>query len=421
MTLLGLTSASTDTDTDANKAKILRMPMHKLSNEEYINRFLTRENQALQQSLLLQQQHEPNTNPTLQGAVPVQPQRHNRRNLRSSTSLPVTLHDKKKQSEIIKDYANAQYYGTVQIGNPPQEFQVIYDTGSSNLWVPEVNCVHCGYFFLHKKNKYDKDLSSSYVYDGSDFSIQYGSGAVTGTYVQDSVFIGTDIEVEGQKFASVHDAGGMGVAYAMSVFDGILGLGFDSISVGGVETVFHNAIDQGLVEEGKFAFYLGDQEDGELTFGGYDETKFTGDLKWVDLSHATYWQIDMDGAQIGSFSTGPTNAIVDSGTSLITGPSSDISKIAKTIGATKTLIGQYTIDCDVVESIPNMTWTIDGVDYTVPGSKLVIESGSMCLFAMMGMDFPEPGPQWILGDVFMREFYTVFDYENKKVGFAKAI
>jgi cathepsin D len=138
-------------------------------------------------------------------------------------------------------------------------------------------------------------------------------------------------------------------------------------------------------------------------------------------AHATYWQIDMDGAKIGSFSTGATNAIVDSGTSLITGPSSDIEAIANAIGATKTLVGQYTVDCDKVNSIPDITWTIDGKDYTVAGSKLVIQSSSMCLFAMMGMDFPAPGPQWILGDVFMREFYTIFDYENQKVGFAKAI
>lgn len=129
----------------------------------------------------------------------------------------------------------------------------------------------------------------------------------------------------------------------------------------------------------------------------------------------------MDGAKIGSFSTGTTDAIVDSGTSLITGPSKDIKKIAEAVGAKSSLTGQYTIDCDEVESIPDITWTIDGVDYTVPGPKLVIQTAGMCLFAMMGMDFPKPGPQWILGDVFMREYYTVFDYENEKIGFAKAI
>merc|ERR1712154_135394 len=121
------------------------------------------------------------------------------------------------------------------------------------------------------------------------------------------------------------------------------------------------------------------------------------------------------------YSSGKTDAIVDSGTSLIVGPSSDIRSIATEVGAKPMITGQYTIDCDKVESMPEITWTIDGNDYGVAGKDLVIESGGMCIFAMMGMDFPKPGPQWILGDVFMRKYYTVFDYEGERVGFAKAV
>lgn len=383
---------------ESEKSTLVRVPMHKVSDHEYINRFLTKEREALM-------------------AV------HNiESSLATSRNLRGNLKEGKDESEIIKDYANAQYYGTVKIGSPPQEFQVIYDTGSSNLWVPEVGCVHCGYKWIHGgKNKYDSDASQSFVEDGSDFSIQYGSGAVSGVFAGDSVILADDIEVKNQKFATIHDAAGMGIAYTFAYFDGILGLGFDSISVGGVETVFHNAIEQGAVEKPMFAFYLGDNADGELTFGGYDDTKFEGDLSWVALSDATYWRINTDGVKIGLFSSGPSDAIVDSGTSLITGPSKDILAIALEIGAKPTITGQYTIDCEKVDDIPEITWTIDGKDYPVPGKDLVISASGTCLFAMMGMDFPKPGPQWILGDVFMRKYYTVFDYEQERVGFAKAV
>ncbi|GFH49309.1 hypothetical protein CTEN210_05785 [Chaetoceros tenuissimus] len=383
---------------ESEKSTLVRVPMHKVSDHEYINRFLTKEREALM-------------------AV------HNiESSLATSRNLRGNLKEGKDESEIIKDYANAQYYGTVKIGSPPQEFQVIYDTGSSNLWVPEVGCVHCGYKWIHGgKNKYDSDASQTFVEDGSDFSIQYGSGAVSGVFAEDSAILADDIEVKNQKFATIHDAAGMGIAYTFAYFDGILGLGFDSISVGGVETVFHNAIEQGAVEKPMFAFYLGDNADGELTFGGYDDTKFEGDLSWVALSDATYWRINTDGVKIGLFSSGPSDAIVDSGTSLITGPSKDILAIALEIGAKPTITGQYTIDCEKVDDIPEITWTIDGKDYPVPGKDLVISASGTCLFAMMGMDFPKPGPQWILGDVFMRKYYTVFDYEQERVGFAKAV
>lgn len=130
-----------------------------------------------------------------------------------------------------------------------------------------------------------------------------------------------------------------------------------------------------------------------------------------------YWQISVDNISIGDYKSGKTNGIVDSGTSLITGPSAEIEKIAASVGATKSIIGQYTIDCAKVPNLPDLEFNINGKPWAVPGKNLVMQSGGTCLFAMMGMDIPK-GPQWILGDVFMRKFYTVFDYGNARVGFA---
>lgn len=344
------------------------------------------------------------------------------RSLRGSTSSIVLENVSQGESEIIKDYANAQYYGTVYVGTPPQKFQVIFDTGSSNLWVPKVGCTHCGNIIFGRKNKYDHADSTSYKEDDADFEIMYGSGSVSGFWSFDDVILADDIKISQQRFAEIQDAGGLGYAYALGKFDGILGLGFTSISVDGTTTVFENAIDQSVVDQPIFSFYLGDNGPGELTFGGYDASKFEGELTYVHLTKATYWQINLDSISAGEYNStaGPDgiSAIVDSGTSLIAGPKKDVAKLAKAIGAKPNIMGEYTIDCDKVDNMPDIVFTIDGKPYTVPGKATIMQAQNMCLFAFMGVDFPPPGPKWILGDVFMRQYYTVFNFLDQSIGFA---
>lgn len=60
----------------------------------------------------------------------------------------------------ISEFEDAQFYGPITLGTPPQNFNVIFDTGSSNLWVPNTNCsvLSCG---LHAR--FDSSKSSTFV------------------------------------------------------------------------------------------------------------------------------------------------------------------------------------------------------------------------------------------------------------------
>lgn len=321
---------------------------------------------------------------------------------------------------IIKDYSNAQYYGEITIGNPKQNFQVIFDTGSSDLWVASKHCdSSCG-----SHSKYDSSSSTTYVKDGRQFRITYASGDVSGIESIDTLYVG-GLEVNSQVFAEVNNAAGLGMLYKIGKFDGIFGLAFPSLSVNKVPTPFENLIANGVIDAPQFAFYLGNADGaiGELVIGGYDDAHFTGTLQWIPLSSQTYWEIQIDDVKLGGqsyISSGKQSAIIDSGTSLLTGPKTEVDKIAHKLGAKKFIRGEYAISCKT-DMLPDLEFVIAGVSYTLSPTDYIISNGIICLLAFMGLDVPAPvGPLWILGDVFMRKYYTVFDQGAARIGLAPA-
>mmetsp|Transcript_10003 Transcript_10003/g.37842 ORF Transcript_10003/g.37842 Transcript_10003/m.37842 type:complete len:339 (-) Transcript_10003:2067-3083(-) len=312
----------------------------------------------------------------------------------------------------------AQYYGEISLGTPEQKANVIFDTGSSNLWVASEKCdTSC-----RGKSEYDNTESDTYVKNGSEFKIQYGSGPVSGYWSYDDIIMG-GVPVKRQQFAEVTDASGLGAAFQAGKFDGILGLAFESISIDHVMTPFGNAVAQGAVDEGVFCFYLGkeDGQDGELMLGGYDESYYKGEINWINLKSATYWELELEGVAVaGSDVSTGDKAIVDSGTSLITGPTKAIKEIAKLVGAHSFIAGEYIVNCDKASEMPDISFSLGGMVYTLsPEDYLIPDGQKLCLFAFMGLDVPRPnGPLWILGDVFMRKYTSIFDYTNKRVGLA---
>lgn len=194
------------------------------------------------------------------------------------------------------------------------------DTGSSNLWVPSSQCssIAC---YLH--SKYDSSASSTYQKNGSEFAIKYGSGSLTGFVSEDKLKIG-DMEIKHQLFAEATSEPGL--AFAFGRFDGILGLGYDTISVNNIVPPFYNMINQKLIDEPVFAFYLGDAnkqgDQSEATFGGVDKDHYTGDLTTIPLRRKAYWEVDLNAIALGDnvAELDNTGVILDTGTSLIALP-----------------------------------------------------------------------------------------------------
>ncbi|XP_049616440.1 nothepsin [Syngnathus scovelli] len=333
-----------------------------------------------------------------------------------------------RTSQKLYNFMDAQYFGQISLGSPEQNFSVVFDTGSADLWVPSSYCVSqaCA---VHKRFRAFE--SSSYSHDGRSFGIHYGSGHLLGVMARDTLKMG-EMSVPSQEFGeSVYEPGS---TFVVARFDGVLGMAYPRLAEILGNPVFDNMMTHNNMDQPVFSFYLSRQSgssrdvDGHLLLGGTDEALYDGPITWLPVTTKAYWQILMDGVSVqGLKSLCPRGceAIVDTGTSLIAGPTNQILTLQQLIGATPTSIGEFFIDCTRLSSLPHVTFVLGGNEFTLTAEdyvrKEMLDDRELCLSGFQAIDIVSPqGPLWILGDVFLTKFYSIFDRGNDRVGLAPA-
>jgi len=358
--------------------------------------------------------HRPKTLPEFHAAK--------QRRAQHAERLAATAKEGGYPSVSLTDVQDCEYFGEVDIGSPAQKFQVIYDTGSSNLWVPSKSCTNC------KKGspRYDSSASTKYEKNGQDFQLQYGTGSCKGFLSTDDVTIG-GTTITGFAFGEVTTEAAD--VFGQAPFDGILGMGPAKAAIDKVPMPMDQLVAQGKIQHNMFAYYLasGGKTGSTLTLGGTDSSFYTGDFTYVSLAKAAsllpYWMISASDIKIDGQSSGACGwllgceSVVDTGTSLLAGPPAAMNKlIAK--------VGNVSADCSNVKSLPTITFNFGGHDFPLEPDFYVIrvkdpQSGKdQCQLGMQGINAGVP--IWILGDPFLRKYYTVWDADNKRVGFAVA-
>uniref|UniRef100_A0A8B9QZX6 pepsin A n=1 Tax=Anas platyrhynchos TaxID=8839 RepID=A0A8B9QZX6_ANAPL len=324
-------------------------------------------------------------------------------------------------TEPLANYMDVSYVGTISIGTPPQEFSVIFDTGSANLWVPSV---YCSSRACANHRRFDPARSSTYRGTTTSVATWYGTGSMVGVLGYDTVTVG-NIQVPNQVFGlSLSEPGSF---LAQAPFDGFLGLAFPSISSSGATPIFDNMMSQGLVSQDLFSIYLtpNKQNGSFVLFGGIDDTYFTGNLSWIPLTAQSYWQIKVDRyiTMYGHPIACPygCQAIVDSGTSLLAGPSRSVGNIQYEMGARRSPSGNL-VSCSYIRLLPDIVFVIAGTQFPLPPQAYILQEDGSCMSGFEGYALPTAsGELWILGDIFLRRYYSVFDRANGMVGLAPAV
>ena len=325
------------------------------------------------------------------------------------------------------NYLDARFYGRIKIGTPPQVFKVVFDTGSSDLWVPSAKS-RSKASMLHRK--YNSEASSSYVKVGRSFSIKYGTGSVKGFLSKDTVTLG-GVPMPNITFGEVLEQPGL--AFVAANFDGIFGLGLPNlVSMRGARPPFFSMCEHKHTASCVFSMYMERSTDGaymgvepavgEIILGGSDESKFVPPMiKLPVLPPLNYWAVKMDEISVGSLVLRENAAtIIDTGTSLNMGPAEDIARLHANIpGSVKVKdSGEYKIPCQAIEQLPDFKFQFGGHVFTLTPEEYTIRLDKLsCLSGFMENKLPKPYT-WVLGDLFLSHVYTEFDGNNFTIGFA---
>jgi len=302
--------------------------------------------------------------------------------LSEKPQLPFHIQASTLSSPIVNQ-DDFNYYGLAAFGTPPQLFNLSFDTGSSDTWVPSINCNSPG---CTTHARFDDSLSSSFVNFGTPFQIVYGTGTVVGTIAQETMSFG-GFTINGQTF-------GLATSVSQSMIflgtDGILGMAFGGIAQISVLTPLQSLINNNDLNSAMFAFWINNStasQGGELTLGGIDGSRFSGSLRWIPLSTSnTFWTIRMNGFKLGgTHFLRRRPAIVDTGTSVIVVPVSDAALINAKIGSVPLNDGTSVVNCGTITSYPTIRIRLGSFYFYLRPEQYIIQHAGTCFTGFVGL------------------------------------
>lgn len=314
---------------------------------------------------------------------------------------------------LDQDGVDFSYFAVVQVGSQKEEMWLALDTGSPSSWVFGTNCTD---IICTSHHTWNRTESSSYISNSSSYSIYYSSGTVSMDLGQD-IWSLADMDVT-FTFGS---ATSIASSFANYPIDGILGLGRSHRDGWNIPSFMDVVASEGLLDSNVVGFSLSraadDPKDGEVNFGTIDTTKFDGNISYT-ATNQDRWTIPLDDVYVNNQAVNFTgrSATIDTGTTYILIPPADAASLFALVPGSSKSGENYIIPCNTNVTLEfefsGIKYSIEPEDYI--GAKSNMTAG--CISTIVGHEAAGANT-WLVGDVFLKNVYTVFDFDNIRIGF----
>lgn len=315
------------------------------------------------------------------------------------------------------------YVADIEIGSQNQTFRMLIDSGSADTWVPSTACQACGSTHM----KLGDSTSDTFVSLNTPFSIEYGTGAVSGNLARDNMEI-AGLDLTNYTFA-VTTQESSDFSDDTVPFDGLMGLARSELSNAGQPTPIDALYAEGKVQAPVMGYHLGriadGYNDGEVTFGGVDPAKYSGNITEIDnVSTKGFWEASIDAISVGgtALDLQGRTAILDTGTTLIVAPEADADAVhAQIPGVQSDGQGGYTIPCTITKQL---VFTFGGKEFPIDTRDLLfvpVDQNDLlgdCVSAISAGNVGQAN-EWLVGATFLKNVYFATNTEANKIGLAR--
>lgn len=334
----------------------------------------------------------------------------------------MSYHTREKTASGVEMVHKSAYFAKILVGTPPQEFTVVFDTGSGNLIIPGSDC-HSEACDMHRR--FNPKLSSTFekVSCGygddlnDDVEISFGTGNIEGTCISERVCVGGNLWITSSLVITTTESFS---PFSSFSFDGIFGLAPSNLAQSPKFSFLSLLKEANVLQNTVFGVFLSssDEETSHITFGSLDEKHMASEIVWMDVKPtAKYWEVEIQDITIRGAYLGiceKCKVAIDTGTSALAGPGHVISEL-------QTLL-HLSSNCSGLSTMPPLGFVVNGTVLELQPEDYVNTRGGQCRLALMALNIPPPtGPIFILGIPFLQRYYTAYNYSSKRIGFATAI